>query len=98
MLSPRPPSSGDCVNRSGQVRRYNAKAAFEIAAPVSKIEDPNWHGAAAPHEVRMEAGRIGGVGECAVLEMKKTFLERKKVGPCCRLPLVGPEPTGRVAK
>ncbi len=60
MISSKPPSSGDCVGRTGQLRRYDAEAAFEIAAPVSKIEDPNWHGAQAPHKVRMEAGRIGG--------------------------------------
>ena len=39
------------------------QAAFEIAAPVIKIEDPNWHRAReARTTVRMEAGRVGGVG------------------------------------
>jgi hypothetical protein len=37
------------------------EAAFEIAAPVLRIEDPNWHGANAPHGVRIEAGRVGGI-------------------------------------
>ena len=34
--------------------------AAEMAAPVSKTTDPNWHRAKRSTKVRMEAGRIGG--------------------------------------
>ena len=43
-------------------RRSGAGGRVRDSSTRFRIEDPNWHGASALYVVRMEAGRVGGIG------------------------------------
>src|SRR5216683_3853845 len=59
-----------------------SKAVFEIAAPVLESRTPTGTEPQAPDKVRMEAGRVGGIGN-------RMSGPAHKVRPLLRLPLVG---------
>src|SRR5258707_9900847 len=68
--------------RQAKAPIWRSKAVSEIAAPVLESRTPTGTEPQAPDKVRMEAGRVGGIGN-------RMSGPAHKVRPLLRLPLVG---------
>src|SRR5712664_4848425 len=76
------PSSGDCAEATSQGAYTVLKGRFRDSSTRLESRTPTGTEPQAPDKVRMEAGRVGGIGN-------RMSGPAHKVRPLLRLPLVG---------